>query len=157
MCSRQRKKRYSGHKKQHICLRKVAREDFFFFFGLLRRLKMIATINSFLLFLERRRNERTSFSFFHFTFAPTNRREFKHTVQHKLFNFLLVEGTHFKDNEEEATTTTTTTCRLSLVLLLHELEEWLSGLPLPLPLLPLLLRWVVLNNNNNNFKIKNKR
>jgi hypothetical protein len=42
------------------------------------------------------------------------------------------------------------------VLLLHELEEWLSGLPLPLPLLPVLLRWVVLNNNNN-FKIKNKR
>ena len=87
-------------------------------------------------------------------------REFKTHVSTQII--FTCWGTHFKHKEEEATTTTTTITTttvlwwLSLVLLLHELEEWLSGLPLPLPLLPLLLRWVVLNNNNN-FKIKNKR
>ena len=155
-CVQPAKKRYSGHKSTEILLAKGREKKIFFFVEedwMNAKVKLRRTINSFLLVLFER--------VFHFTFAQqTNRNcEFKRTRFNT--NYLTFTwGTPFKHKEEEATTTTTTTTTvlwLSLVLLLHELEEWLSGLPLPLPLLPLLLRWVVLNNNNNNFKIKNKR
>ena len=153
VCSRQ-KRDILGTKLQKFCLRKVARRRFFFLSKTDEWMQRWncdeQLIQTFSLF---------SLNEFFISFAQqTNRNcEFKRTRFNT--NYLTFTwGTPFKHKEEEATTTTTTTTVLwlSLVLLLHELEEWLSGLPLPLPLLPLLLRWVVLNNNNN-FKIKNKR
>ena len=166
-----------GTKNSKFCLRKVAGR-WIFFCPLLKKNEKNEKAgggwnrddgnktNSFLSpFFEREglNEQRNNF----FIFTPERRqtlsqteREFKTHVSTQII--FTCWGTHFKHKEEEATTTTTTITTttvlwwLSLVLLLHELEEWLSGLPLPLPLLPLLLRWVVLNNNNN-FKIKNKR
>ena len=177
VCSRRKKEIFWAQKTANFACER-SREDGFFFALFWRKMKKMKKqgggwnrddgnkTNSFLSpFFEREglNEQRNNF----FIFTPERRqtlsqteREFKTHVSTQII--FTCWGTHFKHKEEEATTTTTTITTttvlwwLSLVLLLHELEEWLSGLPLPLPLLPVLLRWVVLNNNNN-FKIKNKR
>ena len=149
VCAAGKKEIFWAQKYRNFACERSREEDFFLFFLCRRveedwmnaKVKLRRTINSILLAQQTNRScefKRTRFNTNYLTFTW---------------------GTPFKHKEEEATTTTTTTTVLwlSLVLLLHELEEWSSGLPLLLPLLHLLLRWVVLNNNNNNFKIKNKR